>query len=1542
MSGQSRIRRFLRQLGRSVYLIVIQTAVGVASLALLLYLTLNSPAAAGLVGGVLSRVLPGTFDIAALQWGPSPGSIRLRGVHIAEPSGRPVIAVGALDVQLDWLKLANALLRGNREIPLWFERVSISDPDVHIDADRFGRILLPMAFSDPDKPPSPEPGPRIRLDVARLKLEGGKYRMSLPSIALRASGIHLRGAVQIRVPGDGPAQVAWQVQDVVATEVDVAPTAIAQLPPIPRGAVQVRVAHGDLTEVQIRRAFIQLPAMAHWYDAELPDTTVSGLDMSIALTPDVLVEGRDADVATSTRSTFLGKLLGDKFACEALVQGQFRVDPQVGFSAHAEAVGWGKVAGFQTEHVAAQVEVHASLPGQANVTVDGRDLWIHAYGGSIQSPHVRYRMLTDAPPQCLGQDNDACDPVVQSIEPTHAVDGRFTFADVQPGAILQSEAIAMRSALVTEMTGSLSGEVDAGVRVRLAPELDCALPMVLDVALDSRLTIANPLPASASADKETEPRSERADEAIAALQVRGRFGYSTDTECDQRISLDHTLMYDRGGLDATAPEIERKDGDWLRADGYIHLGDNDSDLRISADIASLRRLLAPFGIETVTGAVSIFDTEVDGGTVNPGLHGKVSAHNLGYHGVVNHKAMDLSLASLTAQVRLESGVLYLDDLDTRGDVLGTVSGDFALDLFGGTRSGVLKSQRLRISHLQVRELALGKLMAILGPNTAALGGAVSLTNANVDVDLLRPQTTLSLQGNADIKEFTVAAELFPHIKAAIRSREGHLHVAPLDIQLVTQAWAHATVDADLQFSRFDIALALPPTPLIKLSHLMANLPLAGSVGGDLRLAGSQARFSLQSTLQLAGIGWDKIQLQDAELHIDKPLQEPAILSSPRFFPGFRLLDGSAIRFDGLKPVEIDVHLDMPELVDIFALLGMPPPAGMQAHAAVDATAHVDLRPGATLYNVHATLPPRGLVLDFGGGAPGLSNTSPGVVTVTPERVTLDSVYFDLGREPLELCGALTLPQNGGEPTLKAYLAGTIDVPRVGGLNDSMAAMDLLLDILPWEHALDDEAAACLESAQAGRGYVRLDGALNALAMEGRLRTRAGQVTPRHFGHDVLIDEGGEFVIKPGRDHAGNVVPGRMVVAISSNPDQRLSGTIDDGQFDAFGTITLDHLAPHEVDFTLNGTSIPFSVPKEYTLALSPQLRFVGTELDSPARRKMTLSGRVDVPDGSYYRNFDRISGVVGGVTDRQVDQFSKPITETMPWINEILFDLRVNAQNIDVASRIPFARVDAVIETEGLKVTGTLPKMNIVGRAKVAASSDSKITYAINRLVFDVDHLWLDFQGDPTRPYIDAEIRAPITKSGSSTFSSTSAIGADLNTDNQGFTDIVLVSVGYAGILTGDAKAEDLRFSDNKGDSPADVQCLILTNRKCADASVGGSSAPPISSAALLGDLGPSLLKPFQKLLGIDSVFDQFTFDFDAAGNVGASGSKKLGNQISLTTQVRTGGTDRLYNVAFNFRATDRISAGGLWRKAQQFSSGATTLPTEVYEFKIKYKQPLE
>ena len=1532
-----------KKLARYAYLILIQSAVGVAALALLVYLTLNSPSAAGLLGGVLTEVLPGTLSVTALQWGPSPGRIRLGGVRIAAPSGRPVIHLARGDIQLDWLKLVDALVRGKSEIPLRFERVRLDEPEVFIEADPWGRLLLPMAFSDPDAPPSPEPGPRLHLDVAQVRITGGRYRMNLPGIALRAAGIKVRGAVQVHVPAFGSPDVAWQAEDVAATEVDVAPAAIARLPHIPTGAVQVRAAHGDLTEVQIRRADVQIPAMPHWFSANLPDTSVAGLDLAIALTPDVQVTARDADIATSTASAFLGQLLGPRFDCMAVAQGGFRLDPVSGFVATAHAAGRGKIAGFASEHVEADVEVHASLPGQAAVTVDGRDVWIAAYGGEIRSQHVRYRMRTAATPVCLGADNDACEQPEPPAEPTHAVDGRFVLTNVVPAPLLQSEAVALDNPLAAQLTSRVDGEVAADVQVRLLPDTGCAVPLALDVALLAHLTMQQPLAppaASRAAGAMVGERATSDEENVAAVHLRGQLGYRADSQCAQQIRLSHALIYDRGGPYASTAEIEHKDGDWLRADGFVRLGDDESDLHVAANVGSLHRLLAPLGIGGVTGALRIFDTSVSGGTVSPGFSGQISASNLGYRGTLGHRNLDLSLERLTAQVELRRGTLGLRHLEAQGRIPGTLSGDLSLDLFRPD-----KRRHLQLDRLTVKNLALGRLLALLDANPAGLDGAVSLSETSLRVDLAQPRTTLDLHSEVLIRDFAVAGEFFPQVRASLRATAGRIHAAPLGVRLQTQEWAMATVDTDLGFGHFDIHLSLPQTPLLALSRTLAKLPLTGSLGGDVHLFGTPERFALHGAVAVIGLGWDKIQLHDAQLRLDKEPTGPAVLSSPQFFPGFRLLAGSEIHVAGLRPTDVDLHIDTIDSLSVFGVLGTPAPPGMQAHIAADATAHVDLRPGQPLYTVRAEIAPRGLALDFGTTAQGLTNTSPAMVTLTPGKIALDSVYFDLGREPLELCGVLSLAGEGRAPGLLAFLAGTIDVPRIGALNDSLAAMDLELDILPWSGGPEDERAKCLESAQAGRGYLRLEGTTEAWAMQGRLRTRAGQITPRHFGHDVLVDEGGEFAIQPARDERGALIPGRMDVAIPANPDFRLSGTIDDGQFDAFGKVTLQQLAPHAVDFALNGTSIPVAVPKEYGILLSPQLRFVGTGLDHPARRSMLLSGVVDVPDGAYYRNFDRISGVVGGVAQRQVDQFSKPITETMPWLNEVGLDLRVNAQNIDVTSRIPFARVDAVVETEGLKVTGTLPAMTIVGRARVAPASDSKITYAINRLVFDVDHLWLDFQGDATRPYIDADIRAPINVRGSSTSSATSAIGAELNSESQLTSDVITVSVGYSGVLTADAKAEDLRFSDSKGDSPADVQCLILTNRKCSDSSAGGSSAPPISSAALLGNLGPSLLRPFQKLLGIDSVFDQFTFDFDASGSVGASGSKKLGNQISFATRVQTGvNGNNLYNVSFNFRATDRLSAGGLWRRTPPSSQAAssTAAPTEAYEFKIKYKQPLE
>lgn len=1533
--------RILRQIGRSLYLILVQTLVGLIALVLLIYMTLNSPSSAALVGRILSDVLPGTFEVQALQWGPSPGRIRLRGVQIAEPSGRPVIRLGSADIKLDWLRLMDALVRRLPEIPLRFERVVLWKPDVTMETDRFGRLLLPMAFADPDKPPTNEPGPRLRVDVAQVIAQDGRFRMNLPAIALKVTGAKFRGAAQIHVPAHGSPTVAWQVQDVSVLEADVAPSAIAQLPRIPTGAAQVHVAEGDLTEVMVRGVAIQLPAMRHWYELDLPDTVVQDLDLAIALTPEVLVQAHDADIVSSTRSPFLAKLLGPKFDCEAQLQGSFQVHPVLGFSLLAKTQGRGLIAGFETDRVSAEVEVHASVPGQSMVTVDGRELRIDAYGGVVESPHIRYHMLTSLPPPCLGlPGDDACDPPEYLGEPEHVVDGHLQFFQLKPGDLLRSEAVALEGDFVQKLSGRLDGEVDAGVRVRLDPALNCEMPMTLDIALDNAWTISQePTPTVLLPQPKNLPHHE----PLPTVHVNGHVGFTADDECAKSLVLKNFLVHDRGGPHATVPQIEHLEGDWLRADGYVHLGDDDSDLRVDAEIPSLTRLLLPLGVDGVTGSLTVTNAQVRGGTVNPHAGGKISGRNLGYHGVLSHRPFALTLDHLDAGVRLAGRTVFLDDLNTCGPITGCIRGNASLQLGGEKGTPEALEQRLKLDHLQVKSLLLGELLKQVAPTVTGVDGTLGLTNTEVSVDLVRPLATLQLRGLVSLQNLQAAGQSFPQVNAKISTHSGQMHVDPLDIQLVTGEWAHAQVDADVGFHHFDVGLQLPQTPLVRLTPALAKLPLGGSVGGDIHISSAHGKLAIKTKLQVTELTWDKIQLLDAELNIDKTLDGPAVLTSPRFFQGIRLLPGSEAHFVGMKPTDFVLHVDTPDALDVFATLGMPPPTGMIARLETDVLATIDLRPGQPLYSVTASIPPRGLLLDLGGGTPGLANTSPATVTVSPGKVELQSVYFDMGREPLELCGEVDLPTADKPLALHAFLAGTIDVPRVGPLADSLASMDLELDILPLRTDPKDDRAGCLDSVQAGRGFVRLAGPMDQLTVEGRVRTRAGQVTPRHFGHDVLIEEGGEIELGRALDSSGQLIPGGMDITLASSPDQRLSGAIEDGHFDAYGTARLINLAFDSIDFTLNGTNIPFAVPKEYTISLSPQLTFTGSRLRIPARRKMLLAGQVDIPDGAYTRNFDRISGVVGNVADRHVEQFSKPITETMPWINEIELDLRVNAQNIEVQSRLPLGQVDVMVETEGLSVSGTLPKLNLVGRARVASGSESKITYSYNHLDFDVDHLSLDFQGDPTKPYIDAELRTPITVAAkSTTSSSTSAIGADLNTDNQTTSDIILVSVGYSGILTADAKAEDLRFSDNKGDSPADVQCLLLFNRRCSD-TASGSGAPPISSSALLGNLSTSILKPFQSLLGIDQLLDTFVPELTADGSVGVTASKKFGRQMSFSTRVLTGTLQRSYNVNFNFRATDRLSAGGLWKQTIAIQDTGTSAPSiEVYEFKLRYKQPLE
>jgi len=120
-------------------------------------------------------------------------------------------------------------------------------------------------------------------------------------------------------------------------------------------------------------------------------------------------------------------------------------------------------------------------------------------------------------------------------------------------------------------------------------------------------------------------------------------------------------------------------------------------------------------------------------------------------------------------------------------------------------------------------------------------------------------------------------------------------------------------------------------------------------------------------------------------------------------------------------------------------------------------------------------------------------------------------------------------------------------------------------------------------------------------------------------------------------------------------------------------------------------------------------------------------------------------------------------------------------------------------------------------------------------------------------------------------------LGADLVTDSSGQDEIVIVYVKISGVYSQDSRNFDIELASNKGDKEADVQCLIVSRRRCTDA--GSGSSPRLTTDFLFGEFASSLTK------GLLSGFvDTVSIDFDPASlGVNAEVTKKLGKSITPT-----------------------------------------------------------
>ena len=100
--------------------------------------------------------------------------------------------------------------------------------------------------------------------------------------------------------------------------------------------------------------------------------------------------------------------------------------------------------------------------------------------------------------------------------------------------------------------------------------------------------------------------------------------------------------------------------------------------------------------------------------------------------------------------------------------------------------------------------------------------------------------------------------------------------------------------------------------------------------------------------------------------------------------------------------------------DPFVLASLERPAGVAASVEFETATTLDFRPGQPAFRTVVRAAPGGVEVDF-GAQQGLRNQSPVQATVTPGGIDLGSLFVELGREQLELCGQVALPGGRRDP-----------------------------------------------------------------------------------------------------------------------------------------------------------------------------------------------------------------------------------------------------------------------------------------------------------------------------------------------------------------------------------------------------------------------------------------------------------------------------------------------------------------------------------------------
>jgi len=769
----------------------------------------------------------------------------------------------------------------------------------------------------------------------------------------------------------------------------------------------------------------------------------------------------------------------------------------------------------------------------------------------------------------------------------------------------------------------------------------------------------------------------------------------------------------------------------------------------------------------------------------------------------------------------------------------------------------------------------------------------SVSAGNIDLDALfagnvaRVFKGLNGEGRLHVDNLERLPEPVSSAHCRFRFSGGKVAVRPLLLRLVNGS--RLRVDGSYWPLRSRIAadFSLGKTSLAGLKTFReTGVPLDGTVWGTLSLDGPITHPRVEAGLSTSGFSAADIMLGDASVRITGEVGKKLDITSPGFFPGFTLNSGT-ITFLGLEPDKLLLSFDFAGF-DLNSIVELPDYLSARAdgHASMEAR----FTSGREPFDMLVDIPVEKLVVEASTADIELhmTNPSPARISVTSEAARLHGVSI-----------------SGDGHTL----AGDGEIHFVRGWD-----MDIRLGIdLSTIQLLGEYFASYAGRIGAMKEPLHLSGPMETPRASGSLLVANLTLQPRGMGNEIAVPHAALMV-------SGTVLDGNLLGLVEE--DVPLNGTFDEGEFSIYGWLRFTDWVPDSGLLFFAGKELYYQEPGQFRLLLSPRVEIVLKDLTKEEAAGGSISGDVFVSEGEYTRNFDTLLGSFATAFSRSQERYSKPLTESIPFLKNVEMDLRVRGGNFAISSRFPFGETELAVNLD-MKVGGTFDEPLVWEWMHVVPGGT--ITYKLVKRVFTVTQGSVEFSEDPTQPYLDIEAQTEVPYSGSTIDMAASSVEEDM------WGTTVDITIRLRGIYP---NLEPEYFSNRPGFDDADLQSLLLlgmTRKDIEGRSEGGERADisfNLLTEDVAGMVSKLLLAPF-----VDSV----SLGFTQEGGIMAEAATKIGRAINVSARVRQDSSGSEYSAKIRFKITDRLSLEG---RMKTIEDEQETL--RRYEGKFRYIIPLE